>query len=90
MRGLAPNWFAGAARSLLLVGAMLLVGAAMLGAKGRPQSSRDVRRDVRRDEISLFTPRPLSGIAQLGGETLLVVVLTWACRQSLKIRLEVH
>ena len=80
---LAPSWFAAVARSLVLLGAMLLVGAVMLGAKGPPQSSRDVRRD----EVARFAPEPLSGIAQLGGEMLLVVVLTWTCGGLLKIRL---
>ncbi len=80
---LAPNWLAAAARSLLLLGAMLLVAVLMLGAKGPPQSSRDVRRD----EIARFAPRAVPGAAQLGGQLLLVVVLTWACRGALKIRL---
>ena len=80
---LAPNWLAGAARSLLLLGAMLLVAVIMLGAKGPPQSSRDVRRN----EIARFAPRAVPGVAQLGGQLLLVVVLTWACRGALKIRL---
>jgi hypothetical protein len=55
----------------------------MLGAKGLPQSSREVHRD----EIARFAPRLLPGVAQLGGELLLVVGLTWACRGPLKIRL---
>ncbi|MGH7618777.1 MAG: hypothetical protein ACREPM_16270 [Gemmatimonadaceae bacterium] len=80
---LAPTWFAAGARSLSFLGAMVLVAAVMLGAKGPPQSSREVRRD----EIARFAPRPVPGIAQLGGELLLVVVLTWACRGPLKIRL---
>jgi hypothetical protein len=80
---LAPNWFTAAARSLLLLGAMLLVATIMLGAKGLPQSSREVHRD----EIARFAPRLLPGVAQLGGELLLVVGLTWACRGPLKIRL---
>jgi len=80
---LAPNWFAATTRSLLLLGAMLLVAAIMLGTKGPPQTSRDVRRD----EIARFAPRLLPGVAHLGGQILLVVVLTWACREPLKIRL---
>lgn len=80
---LAPNGFAAAARSLLLLGAILLVAAVMLGANGPPQSSREVQRD----EISRFAPRPLLGVAQLGGQVLLLVGLTWACRGALKIRL---
>jgi TRAP-type C4-dicarboxylate transport system permease small subunit len=80
---LAPNWLTAAARSLLLLAAMLLVGAIMLGAKGPPRSSRDVRRD----EIARFAPRVVPGVAQLGGQLLLVVVLTWACGGALKIRL---
>lgn len=80
---LAPSRFAAAARSLLLLGAMLLVAAIMLVAKGPPQSSRDVRRN----EIARFAPEVLPGVAQLGGQLLLVVVLTWACRGPLKIRL---
>jgi hypothetical protein len=80
---LAPNWFAAAARSLLLLGAMLLVAAIMFVAKGPTQSSRDVRRN----EIVLFAPRLVEGVAQLGGEALLVIVLTWGCREGLKIRL---
>jgi hypothetical protein len=81
--GLAPNWFAAVARSLLLLGAMLVVAVIMLGAKGPPQSSREVRRD----EIARFAPGLLPGVAQLGGEMFLVVVLTWICRGPLKIRL---
>jgi len=80
---LAPNWFAAAARSLLLLGAILLVAAIMLGAKGPPQSSREVRRN----EIARFAPRLLPGVAQLGAQLLLVVGLTWTCRGPLKIRL---
>jgi hypothetical protein len=59
------------------------VTAVMFFANGPPQSSRDVRRD----EIARFAPRLVQGVAQLGGETLLVVGLTWACREGLKIRL---
>ena len=77
------KWFAAIVRSLFLLGAMLLVAVVMLGAKGPPQSSREVRRD----EIALFASRPLPGIAQLGAEMLLVIVLTWTCRGALKIRL---
>jgi hypothetical protein len=80
---LAPNWFAAAARSLLLLGALLLVAAMMIGANGPPQSTREVRRD----EIARFAPRLLPGVAQLGGQVLLLVGLTWACRGALKIRL---
>jgi len=79
----ARNWFAATTRSLLLLGAMLLVAAIMLGTKGPPQTSRDVRRD----EIAHFAPRLLPGVAQFGGQMLLVVVLIWACREPLKIRL---
>ena len=80
---LARKSLATAARSLFVLGAMLLVGAVMLGAKGPPQSSRDVHRN----EIALFAARPLLGIVQLSGETLLLIGLTWACRGPLKIRL---
>lgn len=80
---LAPNWFAAAVRSFLLLGAMLLVAVIMLGAKGPPQSSRDVRRN----EIARFAPRLLPGVAEVGGQMILVVGLTWACRGALKIRL---
>jgi hypothetical protein len=80
---LAPSWFAAIARSFLLFVASLLVVALMLGAKGPPQPSREVHRD----EIARFAPRPVQGVVQLGGELLLVVVLTWACRGPLKIRL---
>lgn len=48
-----------------------------------PQTSRDVRRN----EIVRFAPKLLPDVAQLGGEMLLVVVLTWTCRGPLKIRL---
>lgn len=80
---LAPTWFTAAARSVVLLGAMLLVAAIMLRTKGPPQSSRDVRRN----EIARFAPRLLPGVAELGGQLLLVVGLTWACRGALKIRL---
>ena len=80
---LAPSWFAALTRSLLVLGAMVVVGIAMLRAKGPTQSSRDVRRD----EIALFAPRPVLGIAQLVEQMLLVVVLTSACRGPLKVRL---
>ena len=80
---LAPNWLVATVRSLSLLGAMLLVAAIMLGAKGPPQSSRDVRRD----EIARFAPRLLPGVVDLGGQVILVVGLTWACRGALKIRL---
>jgi TRAP-type C4-dicarboxylate transport system permease small subunit len=82
--GLGPSWFAAAARSLLVLGALLLVAAIMLGAKGTPQSSRDVRRD----EIAHYAPRLVAGVADLGIQMLLVVGLTWACRGPLRIRLE--
>jgi len=80
---LAPSWFAAIRRSLLLFLASLLVAAVMLGAKGPPQPSRDVHRN----EIQRYAPRPLQGVVQLGGEVILVVGLTWACRGPLKIRL---
>jgi hypothetical protein len=80
---LAPSRLAGAVRSLLLVVAMLLVGAVMLAANGPPQSSRDAHRD----EIKRYAPRLFQGAAQLGGESLLVVGLAWACGGALKIRL---
>jgi hypothetical protein len=80
---LAPNGLAGAMRSGLVLGAILLVAALMLGAKGPPRSNRDVRRD----EVRIFSPRPLVGIAELTKQMLLVVVLTWACRGPLRIRL---
>jgi hypothetical protein len=80
---LAPNWFAAAVRSLLLLGAMLLVATALLAANGPPQSSRDAQRN----EIARYAPRLAQGVADLGGQMLLVVVLTWGCRGGLKIRL---
>jgi hypothetical protein len=80
---LAPNWFAAIARSFLLLGAMVVVGGVILGVNGPTES----RRDVRRNEIALFAPRPLQGIAELGEQMLLIVVLAWACRGPLKIRL---
>jgi hypothetical protein len=80
---LAPSWFAAGARSVLLFGASLLVAALMVRANGAPQASRDVHRD----EIARFAPRPVQGTIQLGGEMILVVVLTWAFRGPLKIRL---
>ena len=80
---LARKSRATAARVLFVLGAMLLVAAVMLGAKGPPQPSRDVRRN----EIVLFAARPLLGIVQLSGEVLLLIGLTWACRGALKIRL---
>ena len=80
---IAPNWFAAALRSLLVLVAMLGVTALMLWAKGPPQSSRAVDWN----DITLFAPRLVKGVVQLGAETLLVVVVTWGCREGLKIRL---
>lgn len=79
----APNGFAAAARSFLVLGAMLLVAAAMFAAKGSPRSSRDVGRN----EIEEFAPRLVEGVSQLGVQTLIVIVVAWGCREGLKIRL---
>jgi hypothetical protein len=82
-RLLGPHWFSGAARSFLVLAAMLLVAAAMLRAKGPPQPSRKAPWD----EFALFAPRPVVGSAQLAGEFVLVVGLAWACGGPLRIRL---
>lgn len=80
---LAPSRIAAALRLILVAGAMLLVGVAMVGAKGVPVVSRKAQWN----EFELYAPQPVKGAAQLGGELILVIGLSWGCGAMLKIRL---
>lgn len=81
---LAPSWMAASLRSLLLLGAALLVGAVVYSINGAPTMSRKSKFD----ELERFAPSAGGGIAELATEVLVLIGVTWLCRDGLRIRLE--
>ena len=81
---IAPSWLAAAFRSLVFLGAMLLVGVIIYATNGTPTLTRKSRFN----EFVVFAPRLGRGITELATETFLLIGLTWFFRDGLKIRLE--
>ncbi len=81
---LAPSWLAATIRSLVFLGAALLIGGIVYAANGRPTLTRKSRFD----EFVVFAPRLGRGITELATETFVLIGLTWVFRDGLKIRLE--
>lgn len=81
---LAPSWLAAALRSLVFLGAALLIGGIMYATNGPPTLTRKSRFD----EFVVFAPRLGRGITELATEVLVLIGVTWLCRDGLKVRLE--
>jgi hypothetical protein len=81
---LAPSWLAATYRSLVFLGAAVLVGGIMYATNGPPTLTRKSRFD----EFVVFAPRLGRGITELATETFVLIGLTWVFRGGLKIRLE--
>ena len=70
-------------RSLLLLGAAVLIAAVMYSSNGAPTLSRKSRFD----EFKVFAPSLGRGLSELITESLVLLGVTWLCRDGLKIRL---
>jgi hypothetical protein len=81
---LAPGWLDAAVRSLLLLGAALLIAAIMYSANGPPTLSRKSKFD----EFAIFNHAFGQGVGELVTETLVLIGLTWWFRDGLRVRLE--
>jgi hypothetical protein len=71
------------ARTALLLFASGAIAAAALGFVGLPSP----RHMVRQNEIARFAPDLRRGVVQLGGETMLLVLVAFVGRRWLRIRL---
>jgi hypothetical protein len=75
-------------RSLVRAAAVLLAASAIAGAPflwlGRPAPAREYHV---RNEAARFTPTVGHGLLQLGGETLLLVLVAYGGRRWLRVRL---
>lgn len=80
---LAPSWLAATVRSLLLCGAAMLIAAVTYSANGPPTLSRKSPFD----EFKHFAPTLGGGASELVTEALVLIGVTWLCREGLKVRL---
>jgi hypothetical protein len=80
---IAPSWLAATIRSLLFLGAAMMIAAVMYSTNGPPTLSRKSRFD----ELVIFK-RSLRGVGELLTETLVLIGATWFFRDGLKVRLE--
>jgi hypothetical protein len=80
---IAPSWLAATVRSLLLLGVAVIIAAVIYTTNGPPTLSRKSRFD----EFVVFAPTLGRGMSELVTETLVLIGVTWLCRDGLKIRL---
>ncbi len=80
---LAPSWLSAAIRSTLLLAAAAIIAVVIYSTNGPPTLSRKSRFN----ELEIFAPSIGRGVSELVTETLVLIGLTWLCRDGLKIRL---